>query len=68
MNYISPVFVLPEFQNKGIGRRAIDTVVELYPDTILWKLDTIQQEAGNCHLYESCGFVKNGKNVLSMKI
>ena len=26
-----------------------------------WRLDTIKQETGNCHLYEKCGFVRVGE-------
>lgn len=58
--YISPLFILPEFQNGGIGQTAIRKIFDLYPDTITWRLDTIKQEKGNCHLYEKCGFVRTG--------
>lgn len=60
VNWISPIFVIPEFQNRGIAQRAIQKVFELYPETLTWKLDTIKQEVGNCHLYEKCGFVRSG--------
>lgn len=60
VNWISPVFVIPAFQNRGIAGKVIQKVFELYPETITWRLDTIKQEAGNCHLYEKCGFVKIG--------
>ena len=59
--YISPLFILPEYQNRGIGQTAIRKVFELYPDAVTWRLDTIKQEEGNCHLYEKCGFVRTGK-------
>lgn len=59
--YISPLFILPEFQNKGIGQTAIKKVIDLYPDAVAWRLDTIKQEKGNCHLYEKCGFVRTGE-------
>lgn len=58
--YISPLFILPEYQNRGIGQTAIRKVFELYPDAVAWRLDTIKQETGNCHLYEKCGFVRTG--------
>ena len=32
----------------------------MYPEVKTWKLDTILQEPGNCHLYEKCGFVRVG--------
>ena len=59
--YISPLFILPEFQNRGIGQTAIKKVFDLYPDAVAWRLDTIKQEEGNCHLYEKCGFVRTGE-------
>ena len=60
VKYISPIFILPEYQNQGIGQEVIQKLFELYPNTLTWRLDTIKQEAGNCHLYEKCGFVKVG--------
>ena len=54
-------FILPEYQNQGIGYVAIQKVFYLYPDAKVWKLDTILQEPGNCHLYEKCGFVRVGE-------
>ena len=59
--YISPLFILPKYQNQGIGHVAIQKTFILYPDIKVWKLDTILQEAGNCHLYEKCGFVRVGE-------
>lgn len=61
VNWISPVFVIPAFQNHGIVQKAIQKAFALYPQIITWKLDTIKQEAGNCHLYEKCGFARTGK-------
>ena len=60
--YISPIFVLPKYQNQGIGYVAIQKAFTLYPDAKVWKLDTILQEPGNCHLYEKCGFVRVGED------
>ena len=59
--YISPIFVLPKYQNQGIGYVAIQKAFSLYPDAKVWKLDTILQEPANCHLYEKCGFVRVGE-------
>ncbi len=59
--FISPIFILPEFQNRGIGYAAIQKAFELMPDVSCWKLDTILQEPANCHLYEKCGFVRVGE-------
>ena len=56
--FISPLFVLPQFQNRGIGYNAIMKAFEMRPEVSCWKLETILQEKGNCHLYEKCGFVR----------
>lgn len=61
VNWISPVFIIPSFQNKGIAQGAIRKAFALYPKTTTWRLDTIKQETGNCYLYEKCGFVRTGE-------
>ena len=61
VSFISPLFVLPEYQNKGIGYIAIQKAFELLPEVKTWKLETLLQEPANCHLYEKCGFVRVGE-------
>lgn len=58
---ISPLFVLPEFQGAGVGYQALTRMMALYPRAEVWRLATIKEEAGNCHLYEKCGFVRTGE-------
>ena len=60
VSFISPIFVLPEFQNQGIAYAAIQKAFNMCPQIETWKLDTIKQEKGNCHLYEKCGFKRVG--------
>lgn len=57
---ISPICILPAFQNRGIAQAAIRLCEELHGDTH-WELDTILQEPKNCHLYEKAGYRKTGK-------
>lgn len=64
VNWISPIFIIPKFQNKGIASTVIEQLFDIYPDTIEWRLDTINQERGNCHLYEKCGFVRVGEDIV----
>jgi len=61
LNRISPIFILPEFQNKGIAQRVFKIIEEKYKPQNGWILDTILQEEGNCYLYEKVGYVKTGK-------
>lgn len=56
--HISPIFIVPKHQNKGIAQIAMRKLFELYPDTDVWSLATIKQEARDCHFYEKLGFVR----------
>ncbi|MDE6261266.1 MAG: GNAT family N-acetyltransferase [Oscillospiraceae bacterium] len=56
---ISPLFILPQYRNKGIAQQAIRLAEELYGDED-WELGTILQEKGNCHLYEKMGYRPTG--------
>lgn len=64
VNWISPIFVIPKFQNKGIASNVIERLFDFYPNTIEWRLDTIKQEKRNCYLYEKCGFVRTGDEIV----
>uniref|UniRef100_UPI0040568596 GNAT family N-acetyltransferase n=1 Tax=Acetatifactor sp. TaxID=1872090 RepID=UPI0040568596 len=59
--YISPLFILPKFQNLGIGQKVLQRLFDLYTQASVWRLDTIKEETGNCHLYEKCGFIRVGE-------
>ena len=61
ISFISPIFILPKYQGQGIGYAVIMKVFSMYPAVKTWKLDTILEEKGNCHLYEKCGFVRVGE-------
>lgn len=57
---ISPLFILPRFQNRGYAQQAIRAVERLH-GAYGWELDTILQEKGNCYLYEKMGYRKTGR-------
>lgn len=57
---ISPIFILPKYQNKGIAQIAMQLCEQLHGSEN-WELDTILQEEGNCYLYEKMGYHKTGK-------
>jgi GNAT superfamily N-acetyltransferase len=54
--WISPMFILPEYQGKGIAQKAIHLIEELFPQATSWELRTILQEERNCYLYEKIGY------------
>ncbi|MCI9552685.1 MAG: GNAT family N-acetyltransferase [Acutalibacter sp.] len=57
---VSPIGVLPEYQGRGVGHRAMRLLEERYPDIFCWELDTILQEPGLCRFYESLGYRRTG--------
>lgn len=58
---VSPIFILPEYQGKGIAQKVFQMVEHIYCDAKAWELDTILQERGNCYLYEKLGYKQTGK-------
>jgi GNAT superfamily N-acetyltransferase len=58
---VSPIFILPEYQGKGIAQKVFQIIEQKYNDAIVWELDTILQEQGNCYLYEKIGYKQTGK-------
>jgi len=57
---ISPIFVLPEFQNQGIGQKAMRLAFEKFPSARIWTLFCVREEEKNVHFYEKLGFHKTG--------
>ena len=57
---IAPIYILPRFQNKGYGQLAMKEVERIHGEAN-WKLDTILEEKGNCHLYEKFCYKQTGK-------
>ena len=56
---ISPIFIMKEFRGKGLAQKAFDKIEKIHGNNN-WKLDTILQEEGNCHLYEKLGYKRTG--------
>ncbi len=56
---ISPLFVQPQYRNRGYAQQAIREAERLH-GSIDWSLGTIKQEKGNCHLYEKMGYRLSG--------
>jgi N-acetylglutamate synthase-like GNAT family acetyltransferase len=58
---VGPLYILPEYQNKGIAQNVFTIIEKEYNPKNGWILDTILQEKVNCHLYEKLGYKKTGK-------
>ena len=52
---ISPIWIMPQYRNKGYAQAAITAAEQIY-GSHHWCLDTILQETGNLHLYEKMGY------------
>ncbi|MBS4172816.1 GNAT family N-acetyltransferase [Bacillus sp. FJAT-49736] len=58
--WISPIFIDPDFQGKGIAQKTILLMEKMNPEAITWELSTILEEKRNCHVYEKLGFELTG--------
>lgn len=58
---ISPLFILPEFQNNGYAQLAMKCIEDDFKGINCITLDTIKQEKKLCYLYEKLGYLRTGK-------
>ena len=58
---ISPIAILPQFENKGYGKRTMFEIESLFPNIKEWELDTIKQETHLVDFYTKLGYVKLDK-------
>ena len=58
---IAGLCVMPNYQGRGIAQEALLEIEMMHPGIEKWCLDTIQEETGNCYLYEKIGYKKTGK-------
>lgn len=58
--WISPMFIVPSYQGKGIAQRSITLIEGMFPQAKSWELATILEEKINCYLYEKMGYSKTG--------
>lgn len=54
--YLKIIAVIPNYQNLGIGKKALDFMEKDNPNATLWRLITSKDNKKNCHFYESMGY------------
>lgn len=54
--WISPIFITPAYQGKGIAQQAIKLAEKKFSAEKTWELSTLAEETGNCYLYEKLGY------------
>ncbi len=57
---LSPLFILPEYRNRGFATSAIEEAEKIHGDNG-WELDTVLQETATCRLYEKSGYKPTGE-------
>lgn len=60
LDKISPMFILPSYQGKGVAQKAITLIEDLFPQANTSELATILEGERNCYLYEKMGYNKTG--------
>ncbi|MGF9770573.1 GNAT family N-acetyltransferase [Bacillus albus] len=58
--WISPMFIHPIYQGKGIAQRVLILIEEMFPEARSFELATILEEERNCFLYEKMGYKRTG--------
>ena len=57
---VSPIFILPQYQNNGYARQAMLIAEQKYPNIRRWELETIGEEDHLCRFYEKLGYRRTG--------
>lgn len=52
------IFIDPNYQNQGIGKKVMKKIEGSFPDSVKWWLDTPRWSVKNHHFYTKCGFTK----------
>lgn len=57
INYLGNIFIDPELQDKGFGKKVWEFIESKYPDTKVWRTETPGFSKRNHHFYvNKCGF------------
>jgi len=61
--FIGCLSIVPEYQNKGVGKKAIKYMSVLFPDAEKWTLITPADNKRNLYFYKKCGFAIVGRKM-----
>lgn len=59
--WLGGIYIIPEYQNCGIGAKAIAFIESEFPDAKCWRLHTPHKNYRNHHFYEKMGYKKIGE-------
>ncbi len=60
-HFLHLLWIVPEHQKKGIGRKAMEFLENTNPDTNSWNLETPQTSERNVKFYEGLGYKEVGQ-------
>jgi len=66
--YINRIFLLQEFQNKGLGTEIMSYFEKEYPKVRKWTLCTPHKNHKSRHFYEKLGYKKVGEHKVTEKL
>jgi ribosomal protein S18 acetylase RimI-like enzyme len=66
--HLYTICIHPEFQNMGIGKKAIKFLFQNHPDITIWTLVTPLDSFRNRYFYEKIGFKQIEKKIHSEKL
>lgn len=59
--WLGGIYIMPSYQNLGIGAKAITFIENEFPDATCWRLHTPYKNYRNHHFYEKMGYRKIGE-------
>ena len=59
--WLGGIYIAKEYQNRGIGAKAISFLEKEFPDAKCWRLHTPHKNYRNHHFYEKMGYKKIGE-------
>lgn len=61
---LGSIYIDPDYQNLGVGSKAIGFIENQFPQARKWILDTPYLNFRNHHFYEKAGYVKVGEKLV----
>ncbi len=62
--FLDTLFISPDFQNLGLGKKAMIWLEQAFPQAKRWSLVTPHKSLRNHHFYEKFGYQKTGEKFL----
>jgi len=63
------IYILPEYQSKGVGQKVLAMAENMHPDASGWELDCPEDLAINRRCYEKAGYTLTGeKEIINDKL